>query len=299
MKASRWLTGAALGAIPIAATVHAIRQSQREPAVSARRFVSESLRAPGSTVVACLGASLVHGRIGASFVDELTRRMDADGYQLVNAGVNGDLAWNARQRIDDVVACDPDVVLVLVGSNDVMASMDASRTIGYRLFKRLPEKPSLTWFRKNLVEIAEALSTRTRARIGFCSLPTLGERIDSDVHARLQVYNAVIREVATQYGAAYVPVHETLDAWLEQTGHAGGPTFAAAFRRMLVAITQHYVFDESWDSIAQAHGYALFVDGIHVSERGARVIADEVERFLRDDVDVRRRHDARPAAKHG
>jgi lysophospholipase L1-like esterase len=276
--------GTALAAAPIAAVAYAVQQSQRLPDVTPRRFVDDRLRRPDATVVVGLGSSLVHGRVGASFVDLLSRRMASDGYQFVNAGVNGDLAYNARCRVEDVIACDPDVVFVLIGSNDVMASLGMRRMIGYRLFKRLPRRPSLEWFRDNVRAIAETLSSRTKARVAFCSLPTLGERLDSEVHGLVQVYNRVIRDEAARVGAAYVPVHEALDAQLQRSGHADGPMFGAAMTRMLAAVVAHYARGRQWNDIAADHGYELFVDGIHVSERGAAVIAGVIERFLRDDV---------------
>lgn len=269
---------------PISGLTDALRRGNEPPELTPRRFVAEHLRRPGAKVVACLGASLIHGRIGASFVDVLTERLGQDGFQFVNAGVNGDLAYNALQRIDDVIACEPDVVVVLVGSNDVMAGLGRRRGLGYRLYKRLPVHPTLGWFRESLRTLARRLTTETKARVVLCSLPTLGERVDAAVNERLAAYNAVIGDVAAETDAAYMPLHEHLDAWLARRGHATGPTFAAAMRRMLFALVQHYKLGHSWDQIAEAHGYALFIDGIHVSDRGAHVIADEMERFLRKEI---------------
>ena len=38
-------------------------------------------------------------------------------------GMNGDLAWNVNERIDKIIKCDPDLVFLLIGSNDAMGSM--------------------------------------------------------------------------------------------------------------------------------------------------------------------------------
>jgi lysophospholipase L1-like esterase len=272
---------------PVAAVVYAMRKAQAEPASSLRQFVSTPRADVKSKVVVCLGASLVHGRIGASFVDHLIERLGAEGFAFVNAGRNGDLAYNALGRLDQIIAVDPDVVLVLLGSNDLMASLGVRRSIGYRLFKRLPARPTIAWFRENLATVAKTLRARTRARIALCSLPTLGERVDAQVNLHLADYNAVIAEVARETGAAYVPVHERLDEFLERSNHASGPEFGAAMRRMLAAVVSHYVFGNRWDDIASSHGYAIFIDGIHVSERGADVIASTVEDFLRSEFEPR------------
>src|SRR5690242_1302903 len=110
------LRAAPLVLVPLAAVAYAAAQAQRAPANAPRRFA----RDPAKKTVACLGASIVHGRMSADVVAALAARL-GDEYQVVNAGVNGDLAYNARQRLPDVIACEPDYVVVLVGTNDVLA----------------------------------------------------------------------------------------------------------------------------------------------------------------------------------
>ncbi len=279
---TNWVTALLNGGL-IPGVWDALRKGSEPPEVTPQRFVTEGLRRAGSTVVACVGASITHGRIGASFVDVLSERLGRDGFQFVNAGVNGDLAFNTLQRLNHVIACDPDVAIVLVGSNDVMAGLGMRRALGYRVFKRLPVHPTLPWYRDSLRALATRLTRETRARVVLCSLPTLGERVDAQVNQRLAAYNAVIGDIAAETDAAYLPLHEHLDAWLARVGHANGPAFASATRLMLSALVRHYRLGHAWDEIASAHGYELFVDGMHVSDRGAHLIADQMERFLREE----------------
>ena len=75
---------------------------------------------PGArNVVVCVGDSVTEGVSSADWVAMLRERGGAQGVQVVNAGVAGDLAWNVLQRLDSVVRCDPDTVTVMVGTNDV------------------------------------------------------------------------------------------------------------------------------------------------------------------------------------
>lgn len=46
-------------------------------------------------VVVCAGASIVHGTVSHNVVTELSKRLPS--FLYVNAGVNGDLAWNVLQ----------------------------------------------------------------------------------------------------------------------------------------------------------------------------------------------------------
>ena len=63
-----------------------------------------------STVIAFVGDSLTAaGDWAAWFPDD----------QVVNLGVGGDTSDDLLARLDDVIAADPDVVVVLIGTNDL------------------------------------------------------------------------------------------------------------------------------------------------------------------------------------
>jgi len=53
----------------------------------------------------------------------LRERFKSDGIEFINAGVNGDLAYNVRQRIAAVIAQQPDYIIILVGTNDVTGGL--------------------------------------------------------------------------------------------------------------------------------------------------------------------------------
>ena len=73
--------------------------------------------------VVCFGASLTAGRVSFDYVELLNARPSLSGYRFVNHGVDGDLAWNGLQRLDKVIAGQPDAVSILIGTNDVNATM--------------------------------------------------------------------------------------------------------------------------------------------------------------------------------
>ena len=85
---------------------YVIEQMSQPPANAPEYFAGRTT--PGQRVVVCLGASLVHGRVGVNFVDMLARRFPTVAF--VNAGVNGDTAYHAHQRLDAALACHPDDV---------------------------------------------------------------------------------------------------------------------------------------------------------------------------------------------
>ena len=133
--------------------------------------------------VACLGDSLTHGRVSYNWVKQLSREMGAD-YRFRNFGVDGDLAYNGLQRINEVIATKPDYVFVFLGINDVNASMGDEIADYYTRKKKLPVHPTLHWYTKCMEDIVGILRTRTKAQIFIISVPILGEDLSHEANKR-------------------------------------------------------------------------------------------------------------------
>ena len=108
-------------------------------------------------------------------------------------GSTAKLAYNLLQRLDDVVACRPDVVTVLIGTNDVNATFSQAWEDTYRKEQKLPERPTLAWYRLNVERIIDRLQAETDAQIVLLDLPMLGEDLASDMNRRVTDYNAVLQ----------------------------------------------------------------------------------------------------------
>ena len=63
-------------------------------------------------LVVFAGNSITHGRVGYDWVRSLSLNDTSKIY--LNAGMNGDLAWNVNQRIDEIIKCDPDLLFLLI-----------------------------------------------------------------------------------------------------------------------------------------------------------------------------------------
>ncbi|MGY0062137.1 SGNH/GDSL hydrolase family protein [Streptomyces sp. LZ34] len=235
----------------------------------------------GTTQVVCLGDSLTSAQVSVDYIQILKERTAGQPYAFTNAGANGDLAYNALQRLDPVVAQRPDVVIVLIGTNDANASLSEKNLRMYTRMKKLPTRPTIDWYRQNLTTIAHRLTEETHARVALASLPALGQEPGSAPMLRAGEFSEVVRETAAACGTAYLPLHE------RQAGHlrAGGHTPRIAFRdgRALSsrAAMQHFMLGRSFDSIARRRGLELTTDFIHQNSRGAAMIADVIEEFLR------------------
>jgi acyl-CoA thioesterase I len=229
-------------------------------------------------VVVCAGDSLTHGNGSANYVDILTEQFAENGYDFVNGGVNGQLAWNILQRLDDIIACQPDYVTLLVGTNDVNATFDQSWEDQYRKAQKLPEKPTLEWYSQNIESIIQRLQSETDAQLALLSLPMLGEDLDSEMNGKINAYNVSLKAIATEKNVAFIDLHAKLVAMLSSDRTA--PPYEGKKDTLFKAMLKHYLLRKSWDTVSEDNGFQILTDYIHLNDKGAKVIAELIGDFL-------------------
>jgi lysophospholipase L1-like esterase len=236
---------------------------------------------PGSPVsVVCIGDSITSANVSVDYIQMLRERFSADGFAFTNAGQDGDLAWNVLQRLDAIIELRPDVVTVLVGTNDASASLSDKNVRIMTRMKKLIERPTIDTYRRDLTAIGERLASETSARIALLSLPVLGEEFGSDPVLRSVDYSAVVKDVADQHGLAYLPLNEQQLAHLRE--HQRPPRIAFRNGVGLAARTaiEHIFLRQSLDKISQRRGLELTIDFVHQNTLGATMIAGLIEGFL-------------------
>jgi len=234
-------------------------------------------------VVVCLGASIMRGQVSSNFVGDLEVRMGKDGFRFINHAVAGYEAYNVLVNLDATIDIQPDYVIILVGTNDVTASLSPGVSRISRLMKKIPEPHSTAFYRKNMSQIVHKLKKSTMARIGIVSLPVLGEDLETTPNLRIREYNAVLKDIANREQVSYLPVYEQQEAYLKQNQDHAGREYRGGVKTSLVMLILHFLFRQSFDTISKKNGYTLLTDGIHMNSKGAKFIADEIELFLRED----------------
>ena len=245
-------------------------------------FLLEGRRPGAHTVVVCAGDSLTHGLVSASYVDRLDRQLRPAGYQIVNAGVNGDLAFNVLARLDEVVACGPDVVTLLVGTNDINARFNATWERRYRKNQGLPVAPTLDFYVSNVNAIITRLRRETKARVVLLEIPMLGEDLGGPMNGLVREYNAALHAIAAQRGLACLPLYDRLVGLLP-AGHEPTP-YTGDISAVMWAGVASMLARRSWDEIAQRNGLVALTDHIHLSDRAADVVAELVAGALGHEV---------------
>ena len=235
-----------------------------------------------TTTIVCLGDSITRGQVSANYIDVLAERLSPLDVRLVNAGVNNDLTDNVLRRVPAAAAENPDIVTVLVGTNDVIASLSYRNALFYILNRRLYRWPVLTEGLRNLAKVVRRLKATTHAAIGVASIPVLGEALNGREMQAVRRYNAGVRQIVEAEGAAYLPVFEHMDAFLRENGRVDGlPYNHQSPRETMKLMARRVLLREDFDEFSAREGYLLLTDSVHLNCKGADLVADAMESFLR------------------
>lgn len=146
-----------------------------------------SATASDTTTIIAFGDSLVAGYglpATESFPSQLQGTLAKEGYQVnvINAGVSGETSAGGRARIEWLLKQKPDIVILVLGANDVLRGIS----------------PYVT--RANLEEILKRLREQQIEVIigGMKAPPNLGMKFQAE-------FDKIYPDLATQYGAALYP----------------------------------------------------------------------------------------------
>jgi lysophospholipase L1-like esterase len=220
----------------------------------------------------CAGDSITHGIVSANYVEMLSDRFTGAGVEFINAGINGNLAYNLLQRLDSIIACRPDIVTLLIGTNDVNATFSQEWEDLYRKEQNLPERPTLAWYRHNVERIVDRLRAETQAEIVLLDLPMLGEDLTSPINQTVRQYNVALRAIAAERQMICLPLHERLTLLLPES-HAA-PPYEGKSQLMASAAAKHLLLQQSWNRVSAGHGLVLLTDHVHLNERAAAAVAE-------------------------
>lgn len=229
-------------------------------------------------LVVCAGDSITRGRASANWVQILQRRFAPEGFQFINAGTDGDLAWNVLQRLDDIIRRKPDVITLLAGTNDVNATFSAAQEKTYRRRQRLPRVPTLDWYADCVDEILTRLDSETSARIAVLDIPIIGENLASRMNHQVDAYNQALYRVAAAHSIECLPLHDCLASLLPAAHDP--PPYLGRVGPMIRAVLSHQYLHRSWDRISAANGLAALTDHVHLNDRAAACAASLVADFI-------------------
>ena len=118
-----------IAAAPVAAFFYVSKIISTTPKLRAQDYLNSNVKSD-KRIIACIGDSLTHGNIGQSWVDYLRQEFPNDVF--LNEGINGNTAWQVIQRLDPILKCKPDLVILMIGTNDALGSFDINSGFRYK-----------------------------------------------------------------------------------------------------------------------------------------------------------------------
>lgn len=235
--------------------------------------------------VACLGSSTTAAKGTFNWIKELEKRPQNQKFHFINLGVGGDLSYNALERVSSVVSVNPDKVIIIIGSNDILAMVFKNVSRFFTGWKHLSEKPSPEWFQKNLQQIVIQLKQETSAEIALSSLAEVGEDpnsshpVQKELNRLYKEFSYLIKEVSQKEKVSYMPLYEEFHRQIVANPGRAFTNFSfLSFYRDYVF--REFVLRKSYDEIAQMNGWKFHIDGVHLNTRGGMILADLVQKFL-------------------
>ena len=218
---------------------------------------------------------------GSSYVKILKKRLGTKEFIFINHGVAGYESYNVMKKLEKTVQLSPDFVVLLVGTNDVLSSLDPKLAELTRKLKKIPHEPSILHYRNNVTNIIQRLKTDADTKIAIASLPVVGENLDSLENRTIAEYNTELKSIADTENVYYLPIFERQKKFLTQKIDGKGKGYINSQKLAYSSMLMHYLLFMSFDKISIKNGYLLLTDGIHQNSLGAKYIADEIEVFIR------------------
>ncbi|TXT57908.1 MAG: hypothetical protein BAJATHORv1_10617 [Candidatus Thorarchaeota archaeon] len=261
------------------AILNAFYQGIKKPDLTPKDYLKRDTRGDRTTIVFA-GDSITHGRIGVNYINFLPESLDEKKFDFINAGINGQLAWNLLQRIDEIIACHPDIITVLIGTNDANGALTPKNRRSTEKRMNLPQEPEHAFFKSSLSEFVAQLKRETAAKIALISIPTIGESLDTPELKQSRSYSITIKEIAEKYDVDYLPLHEKMEAYLLENPSQPKYDYDKSYLEIAKGIFKRYFLRKSWDSIAQDSGFQLHVDYLHLNSRGAKIVSSLIGDYI-------------------
>ncbi|MBN1329037.1 MAG: hypothetical protein JXA54_06145 [Candidatus Heimdallarchaeota archaeon] len=225
-----------------------------------------------------IGDSLTNGFLSVNFIT-MVRKELGDNFNYINSGMNSQVAYNILQRIDTIIQCEPDFIVLLIGTNDAHHEINLYN-LNPRKSLKLPQHPSKMFFVESLEKIISELHKKTKAKIALCSLPPIGEDLKTNAFKQSLEYSKIIKELAVENQLVYLPINEKMVTHLKE--HSSNPKYPVEHRLIEQLILKHFLIGIKFDKISEKNGFLLLLDHLHLNTQGAKIIADLIIDFVKN-----------------
>ena len=249
-----------------------------------RAVMTRTTTGTGRAIVACLGASATDATGSYDWIRDLAQRPNNGSLRFYRFAEGGDLAYNGLERLPDIIKCQPDYIVILLGDNDVFALISKKVAQFDRLTKHLPSQPSPEGYRENMRAIVRRLKSATSGRIALCSLIPIGEDpvssnpFQAEANRRIEEYSSILKDIAREEAVSYLPFYEGMHELILASPGRAFTSFD--FLPFYHDVFRQFVLRKSNDEIGELNGWQFHRDGIHLNSRSGKILAELVQEFL-------------------
>jgi lysophospholipase L1-like esterase len=216
-----------------------------------------------------LGDSLTWGGYGGNFVTEVEKLLPA--YTIVNAGQGGNTVLNLLNRLDEVLAGEPDGIFVMVGGNDAISfSQPGTRRYYEQVQNVLGGLVTPEQFAQNY----RNLLTRIQLAHVLAWVGLEPSEYNPEVVAAVQKYNVLAREAAVSLN---IPVLDLM-ADFPPTNAQTRPALSQADINLIGKRTSTGWSDYETERVRG--GYTFTFDGLHFMPEAAKRAAEIIVKFI-------------------
>ena len=253
----------------------------RDSSNSPRRFLrSRRKQSKNKSRVIFLGDSLTRGNMSVNYTKMVENELGNENYIYINAGANSELTYHVIQRLDEIIKCNPDFIIILIGTNDANRELRSQNMKFPIRYTKLPKLPDFDWFKQNLRVIVSRLIQETKAKIAICSIPPLGEDLKNKSMKQCQKYSNEIRKIVEENKITYLPVFEQLISYLEK--NPSEPKYSFEHRLIERAFINRRILRMDLDKISEKFGFSITTDHIHLNSNGAVIVANLASEFIKN-----------------
>ena len=235
-------------------------------------------RDDGKEKVVLIGDSLTHGNVQPSWVNSMRKKMGED-FEFINAGINGETTNDVLNRINEILACDPNIATLLIGNNNLMGSFERNER-NYKKSKQV--EWSINGFENEYRMIVKKL-IENNITLAVSSLMSYGEEIGSDEFERTREYSKIIKKIADEFSLYYIPLFEEIEKYLIEKG---GNTNLPKIENDSLIMLQNFMIKkillkQSWDKISTDSRFKVTLDHIHFNNYSANLMESMVSEFIK------------------
>ena len=232
----------------------------------------------GKEIVVLIGDSLTHGNVQPSWVNSMRKKM-GENFEFINAGINGETTNDVLNRINEILACDPNIATLLIGNNNLMGSFERNER-NYKKSKQV--EWSINGFENEYRMIVNKL-IENNIKLAVSSLMSYGEEIGSDEFERTREYCKIIKKIAEEFSLYYIPLFEEIEKYLiEKGGNTNLPKIENDSLIMLQNfMVKKILLKQSWDKISTDSRFKVTLDHIHFNNYSANLMESMVSEFIK------------------